>query len=192
MACLKDKVVLDLGCGYVWYSIYTLENDAKKVFAIDLSLRMLEKAKIKISLYSGSCEKIDKIINLQNIKFDIAISSFVFHYTKDCKKLIFNILNLLNENNSLVFSIEHSVFTVNSSQDFICDNNGDIQCFSVENHKNKYNFLSENIVKYYGTLIGCIFSLLQNNFKITNIIRPKPSDKIANLFLNLKKNGIDQ
>ncbi|HEC1783587.1 TPA: class I SAM-dependent methyltransferase, partial [Campylobacter lari] len=39
LTSLKDKVILDLGCGYGWHSIYALENEAKKVFAIDLSLK---------------------------------------------------------------------------------------------------------------------------------------------------------
>ncbi|EGK7501946.1 class I SAM-dependent methyltransferase, partial [Campylobacter lari] len=115
---LKDKVILDLGCGYGWHSIYGLENGTKKVFAIDLSLKMLDKAKIKtskyknkISFYRGSCEEINKITDLQNIKFDIVISSLVFHYIKDYEKLIFNISKLLNKNSSLVFSVEHPVFT---------------------------------------------------------------------------------
>ncbi|HHP0356089.1 TPA: class I SAM-dependent methyltransferase [Campylobacter lari subsp. concheus] len=194
---LKDKIVLDLGCGYGWHSVYALENDAKKVIAVDLSLRMLEKAKIKtkkyknkISFYRNSCEEIDKIINLQNIKFDIVISSLVFHYIKDYEKLIFNISNLLNENGSLVFSVEHPVFTANISQDFIYDNYGDIQCFPIKNYfyenKNKYNFLGEDVVKYHRTLTSYISTLLQNNFKITNIIEPKPSDKIINLFPEFK------
>ncbi|MCV3440673.1 class I SAM-dependent methyltransferase [Campylobacter lari] len=194
---LKDNVILDLGCGYGWHSIYALENGVKKVFAIDLSLKMLDKAKIKISkyknkisFYRGSCEEIDKIINLQNIKFDIVISSLVFHYIKDYEKLIFNISKLLNKNGSLVFSVEHPVFTANISQDFIYENNGDIQYFPVKNYfyenKNKYNFLGEEVVKYHRILTSYISSLLQNNFKITNIIEPKPSNKIINLFPEFK------
>lgn len=184
---LKDKVILDLGCGYGWHSIY----------AFDLSLKMLDKAKIKISkyknkisFYRGSCEEINKITDLQNIKFDIVISSLVFHYIKDYEKLIFNISKLLNKNSSLVFSVEHPVFTANISQDFIYENNEDIQFFPVKNYfyenKIKYNFLGEDVVKYHRTLTSYISPLLQNNFKITNIIEPKLSNKIINLFPEFK------
>ncbi|EAI4429552.1 class I SAM-dependent methyltransferase [Campylobacter lari] len=193
---LKDKVILDLGCGYGWHSIYALENGAKEVFTIDLSLKMLDKAKIKtnkyknkISFYRGSCEEINKITDLQNIKFDIVISSLVFYYIKDYEKLIFNISKLLNKNISLVFSVEHLVFTANISQDFIYKNE-DIQFFPVKNYfyenKNKYNFLGEDVVKYHRILTSYISPLLQNNFKITNIIEPKLSNKIINLFPEFK------
>ncbi|EAK9999309.1 class I SAM-dependent methyltransferase [Campylobacter lari] len=195
---LKDKVILDLGCGYGWHSIYALENGVKKVFVIDLSLKMLDKTKIKtskyknkISFYRGSCEEIDKITDLQNIKFDIVISSLVFHYIKDYEKLIFNISKLLNRNGSLVFSVEHPVFTANISQDFIYKNNEDTQYFPVKNYfyenKNKYNFLGEDVVKYHRTLTSYISPLLQNNFKITKSFLIKLSIFFLNSKMNLKR-----
>lgn len=195
---LKDKVILDLGYGYGWHSIYALENGVKKVFVIDLSLKMLDKAKIKtskyknkISFYRGSCEEIDKITDSQNIKFDIVISSLVFHYIKDCEKLIFNISKLLNKNGSLVFSVEHPVFTANISQDFIYKNNEDTQYFPVKNYfyenKNKYNFLGEDVVKYHRTLTSYISPLLQNNFKITKSFLIKLSIFFLNSKMNLKR-----
>ncbi|WP_257404360.1 class I SAM-dependent methyltransferase [Campylobacter lari] len=195
---LKDKVILDLGCGYGWHSIYALENGVKKVFVIDLSLKMLDKAKIKtskyknkISFYRGSCEEIDKITDLQNIKFDIVISSLVFHYIKDYEKLIFNISKLFNKNGSLVFSVEHPVFTANISQDFIYKNNEDTQYFPVKNYfyenKNKYNFLGEDVVKYHRTLTSYISPLLQNNFKITKSFLIKLSIFFLNSKMNLKR-----
>ena len=41
----KEKRVLDLGCGYGWHSQYALENGAKSVIVVDLSEKMLDKAK---------------------------------------------------------------------------------------------------------------------------------------------------
>lgn len=42
------------------------------------------------------------------------------------------------------------------------------------------------MVKYHRILTSYISPLLQNNFKITNIIEPKLSNKIINLFPEFK------
>ncbi|EAI2146507.1 SAM-dependent methyltransferase, partial [Campylobacter lari] len=72
----------------------------------------------------------------------------------------------------------------------IYENNEDIQFFPVKNYfyenKNKYNFLGEDVVKYHRILTSYISPLLQNNFKITNIIESKLSNKIINLFPEFK------
>ena len=42
---LKDQTVLDLGCGYGWHCRYALEQGASRVLGIDLSEKMLTKAR---------------------------------------------------------------------------------------------------------------------------------------------------
>src|SRR5690625_2840832 len=42
---LKDKHVLDLGCGFGWHCRYVREQQAKSVIGVDLSDKMLQKAK---------------------------------------------------------------------------------------------------------------------------------------------------
>lgn len=41
----SGKDVLDLGCGFGWHCRYAIENGAKSVIGIDLSEKMLEKAR---------------------------------------------------------------------------------------------------------------------------------------------------
>ena len=43
----KGKRVLDLGCGYGWHCIYSMENGASSVIGVDLSRKMLKVAKEK-------------------------------------------------------------------------------------------------------------------------------------------------
>ena len=39
------KDVLDMGCGFGWHCRYAIENGARSVIGIDISEKMLEKAK---------------------------------------------------------------------------------------------------------------------------------------------------
>jgi len=47
----KGKRVLDLGCGFGWNCIYAVEQGAVSVTGIDISKKMLEKAKSLSSTY---------------------------------------------------------------------------------------------------------------------------------------------
>ena len=42
---LKDKKVLDLGCGFGWHCRYTSEQGAQSVIGVDLSAKMLKLAR---------------------------------------------------------------------------------------------------------------------------------------------------
>jgi cyclopropane fatty-acyl-phospholipid synthase-like methyltransferase len=42
---LRDKRLLDLGCGFGWHCRYAQENGASRVIGVDLSEKMLERAR---------------------------------------------------------------------------------------------------------------------------------------------------
>ena len=77
----KGKRVLDLGCGYGWHAAWMAEKGAAGITAVDVSVKMLEKAK---SMHTDS--RIEYI--LEDIEsfdaapssYDIVFSSLVFHY----------------------------------------------------------------------------------------------------------------
>lgn len=83
---LQDKKVLDLGCGYGWHCIYATEQGAENVVGIDLSQKMIDKAKenskgLSIHYKQMAIEDID----FGSEKFDVVFSSLAFHYLKDLK-----------------------------------------------------------------------------------------------------------
>lgn len=109
---VKNKSILDLGCGYGENDKYYKEQGAKYVLGTDISYKMLELAEINnkkdgVEFMKIAMEDISSI----NQKFDIIISSLAFHYIKDFDKLIEDCYNLLNDNGYLVFSQEHPITT---------------------------------------------------------------------------------
>ena len=105
---VKEKKILDLGCGYGENDKYCRDLGAKEILGIDISEHM-----IKIAEKNNADENIKyKVMAMEDIskikeKFDIVISSLAFHYVKDYEKLIKDIYNLLNDNGILIFSIDH-------------------------------------------------------------------------------------
>lgn len=101
---VKEKKILDLGCGYGENDKYCRDLGAKEILGIDISEHM-----IKIAEKNNADENIKyKVMAMEDIgkikeKFDIVISSLAFHYVKDYEKLIKDIYNLLNDDGILIF-----------------------------------------------------------------------------------------
>ena len=51
---LKDKSILDLGCGYGWHCKYAANKGASKIVGVDISTKMLELANLKNSAWNIS------------------------------------------------------------------------------------------------------------------------------------------
>ena len=80
---LKDKTVLDLGCGVGGHCLEFVNGGAKKVVGIDISKKMLEVAQKenyhqKISYLNLPMENLSSL----NERFDLVVSSLAIHYVK--------------------------------------------------------------------------------------------------------------
>ena len=66
---LKEKHILDLGCGYGWHCKYAAEHKAKSVVGVDISEKMLKVAQEKnqddkITYIHSAIEDLIPILNL--------------------------------------------------------------------------------------------------------------------------------
>lgn len=174
---IKDKTILDLGCGDGKMDRYFVELGAKKILAIDISTNMINTA-LKENIYNNidymllGMEDIDKI----DEKFDIVYSSLAFHYVQDFNKLLNDIHHLLKPNGILIFSQENPIHTatVKVNKDF---NNKTIisgkryYLFSDYCNEGERNHYWNNIpvTKYHRTYATLVNSLIQNKFEIIKI-----------------------
>lgn len=189
---IKDKEVLDLGCGYGWHCKYFADKGASKVIGIDISTKMLELANLKnkASNISYSCIAMEDI-DFKDESFDIIFSFLAIHYIKDFDFLVNKIYKLLKKGGNFIFSVEHPIFTAHGSQNWIYNEQGEIEYFPVDNYyyegKRETNFLGENVTKYHRTLTTYLSTLISNGFKIKNVVEPMPSEKLLNEVLGMKE-----
>ena len=90
---LRNKDVLDLGCGFGWHCRYAREQQASSVIGVDISEKMLQKARDMTDDSSIAFIQMPiEDINFSDSQFDVVISSLAFHYIKSfeaiCKKVI--------------------------------------------------------------------------------------------------------
>ncbi|MDH6250742.1 SAM-dependent methyltransferase [Chryseobacterium sp. H1D6B] len=187
----NGKDVLDLGCGFGWHCRYAVENGAKSVIGIDLSEKMLEKAR-KINNLDGIQyeRKALEDVDYPSEKFDIILSSLTFHYIESFDILLQNIYKWLKPGGHFVFSVEHPVFTAQGNQDWSYNENGDklhwpVDSYFIEGKRNT-SFLGEDVVKYHRTLTTYLNSLLKQGFKIKEITEPEPSEEMLQEFTEMK------
>ena len=186
----RGKRVLDLGCGFGWHCQYAIEHGAKSVVGVDISKKMLAKAKeITSKDIKYICEPVEDV-KFPKDSFDVVISSLTFHYLKSFDDVVKNVFNWLVDGGDFVFSVEHPVFTSYGTQDWYYDSNGKILHFPVDNYftegKREANFLGEKVQKYHKTLTTYLNSLLQNGFEITGVIEPQPSKDLLETVKGMK------
>lgn len=182
----KNKTALDLGCGFGWHCKYAAKNGASSVIGVDISKKMLNRAK-EINYDEAIDYRCAAMEDLQFSKntFDIVLSSLALHYIKNYSALVKNISNWLKNNGQFIFSVEHPVFTAYGSQDWWYDVSGNKLHFPVDNYycegRRNAVFLGENVIKYHRTLTTYINTLLENNFSINAVVEPQPPENMLNL-----------
>lgn len=185
---VKDKKILDLGCGYGESDKYYKKLGAKSVLGVDISEHMIEIAN-KTNKTNGVEYEVKAMEDISQIddKFDIIMSSLAFHYLKDYTQLVKDIYNLLNDNGYLVFSQEHpfttcTKYTANVKKGHTVIDNKYFGLFSDYNRpgiRTNYWF-DADVIKYHRTFTEVINTLVQNGFTIEEIEEPVASEEAVN------------
>jgi ubiquinone/menaquinone biosynthesis C-methylase UbiE len=80
--------VVDLGCGFGWFCRWAREQRAAQVVGLDLSEKMLARARATTSDSAIIYERADlEQLDLPQARFDLAYSSLAPHYIKDATRL---------------------------------------------------------------------------------------------------------
>ena len=111
--------VVDLGCGFGWFSRWADEHGAKSVLGIDLSTKMLERASAETTSETVDylCADLD-LLDLVPEQTDLVFSSLTIHYVRDLDRLMSTIAESLTPGGSLVFSVKHPIYSAPTTQQF--------------------------------------------------------------------------
>ncbi len=190
---LKDKTILDLGCGAGGMSRYFIKQGAKRVLAIDISKNMITEAKKhdsnKIEYRVLSMDKLNSI----DEKFDLVFSSLAFHYVKNFEKLMQNISRLLNKDGLLIYSQEHPMLTATIPNDKFP------KYYEVD--KKRYYILADyqrqtkrvgdwldlKVTKYHRTVENIVNTIINSGLEILELEPSKPSKRALELLPKLSK-----
>jgi SAM-dependent methyltransferase len=181
---LRDKRVLDLGCGFGWHCRYAHEHGATKVVGIDLSEKMLARARAttdapEIEYRRCAIEDIEVSAN----EFDIVISSLALHYVEPFDLVCRKIHRCLVPNGLFLLSVEHPIFTALPAQTWFYGPTGERLHWPVDHYQDEgrrqTNWLTENVIKYHRTLATYVNTLIEAGFRIARLEEPKPAPELT-------------
>lgn len=176
---LKDKTILDLGCGYGWHCMYAAKQNARHVVGIDASHRMIDQA-IKMHSHPNIvyqvCDLTKYVYPIE--RFDVVISNLVLHYIEDLDVIYQNIYHTLKSSGIFVMNIEHPTFTAGIHEDWIYDKQGNALYWPVDQYyypgQRKTLFLGKTVYKQHHTLTQIVNGLLKQGFILETLQEVMP------------------
>lgn len=177
---LAGSRVVDLGCGYGWFCRFAREHRASRVLGLDVSERMLAKAKAMTADPAIVYELADlERLDLPEGSFDLAYSSLAFHYIADFASLLAAIHRALTPGGRLVFSMEHPIFMAPRNPAWSADAEGrrtwPLDSYQIEGPRTT-NWLAQGVVKQHRTLGTTLNLLIGTGFTIRHVEEWGPDD----------------
>lgn len=176
---LQGKKVLDLGCGYGWFCRSARDQGAAQVLGLDLSVKMLGKAKEMTKDPAIEYRQQDlEALQLPAASFDLVYSSLALHYIEDLDKLFATVYQALISGGQFIFTAEHPIYTAPKQQGWLVDDEGQkswpVNSYQQEG-KRISNWLAEGVIKQHRMLGTYINLLVQQGFTIRYLNEWGPS-----------------
>jgi SAM-dependent methyltransferase len=169
---VKDKRILDAGCGSGWYAEQLLKRGAI-VSAVDASAAMVDHARTRLEKLDSSAGRFqlqvadlsDKL-PFDNATFDGIVSPLVLHYMRDWRPALREMHRVLAPHGWLLFSTHHPA--------------ADAALFETRNY-----FATEHVVDHWDwvgrveffrrSLTEVVASVIESGFVIDKLIEPMPT-----------------
>jgi SAM-dependent methyltransferase len=170
---LNGKSVVDLGCGFGWFCRWARQAGAASVLGIDLSERMLARAKATTDDSAITYAKADlDELELPETAFAIAYSSLAFHYIANLERLLQQVHRCLAPDGRLVFSVEHPIYTAPADPAWRTDASGrrtwPLDCYLEEGNRST-DWLAKGVIKQHRTISTYVNTLLRVGLTLTHL-----------------------
>ncbi len=173
--------VLDLGCGFGWFCRWAREQGAAQVLGIDVSERMLDRARATTQDTAISYARADlEHLNPGQAAFDLVYSSLALHYIVDLQGLLAKVHAALVPGGALVVSVEHPIYTAPSHPGWLTDADGrktwPLDRYLVEGPRST-DWLAKGVIKQHRTIGTFLTMLLRRGFSLTHVEEWNPTDE---------------
>jgi len=175
---LKNKDVLDLGCGTGFYTKYALEMGAQ-VTAVDASKVMIDRLASlinspKLKLVCADITKPLTFIEPESI--DCVICSLVLHYIEDWSPLISELYRTMRKDGELIISTHHPFMDYLS-----LDKSSYFEKKLIEDTWGRGSENQITVHYYTRSLADLLKPIIESKFNIVSIDEPLPTQDIKQI-----------
>ena len=175
LPALKDKNVLDIGCGAGFYTEHALKQGAN-VTALDASQSLLDKISQRnnsAGLKTLCADLSEPLTMIQPDSFDYVIGSLVIHYIKDWTSLFKEIYRVMKKGGVFFISTHHPYLVLDYPP---LKGTSYFDTVLVEDVWGRKNTPFK--VRYYTRpLTDVLKPVIESRFKIISIDEPRPDEK---------------
>ncbi|TPL78678.1 class I SAM-dependent methyltransferase [Mesorhizobium sp. B2-3-13] len=171
--------IVDLGCGFGWFCRWAHEQGARQVLGLDLSEKMLARARAAGPDAGVTYERADlDQLSLPQGGFDLAYSSLALHYIEDIERLFRTVHQALSPGGHFVFSTEHPIYMAPTKPGWSIDGEGKrtwpVDRYLVEGPR-KTDWLAKGVVKHHRTIGTTLNTLIRTGFTIEYVDEFRPT-----------------
>ena len=178
---LHGRTVLDLGCGFGWFCRWAREQGAAYVVGIDVSEKMLARARADTQDDSISYTLADmERIELPPQSFGLVYSSLALHYVEKLDRLMAEVHRALIAGGSLVVSVEHPIYTAPRNPGWTGDPAGG-KSWPVDSYLDEgprsTDWLTKGVIKHHRTLATYVNMVIGLGFTLCRVEEWAPSEE---------------
>lgn len=175
---LHGRRVLDLGCGYGWFCRWARGAGAGEVLGIDVSEKMLSRARgyptdPAISYHCADLETIELPLGA----FDVVFSSLALHYVARLDRLLAQVHSAVAAGGSLVFSVEHPIYSASAQPEWLNAAWG--KTWPVDHYLDEgtrsRDWLAKGVIKHHRTIASYLNLLIVLGFSPSQLIEWGPT-----------------
>ena len=177
---LRGRRVVDLGCGYGWFCRWARQQGAAEVLGIDLSEKMLARARQDTHDAAITYCRADlDALELPPASFELVYSSLAFHSIADLGRLIAQLHGALVPGGALVFSAEHPIYTAPAKPHWQVDAAGQ-KSWPVDHYLDEAqratDWLAPGVIKYHRTIGTYVNLLTGKGFTLRHLEEWQPTE----------------
>lgn len=170
---LTGSRAVDLGCGFGWFCRWARAQGAAEVLGIDVSEKMLGRARADTSDAAITYVRADlERLALSAASCDLIYSSLVLHYIEHLSGLLAKVHRALVPGGRFVFSVEHPVFTAPTEPSWCVDPSGRkswaLDAY-LEEGRRSTDWLAKGVIKQHRTLASYVNMLLGIGFILVHV-----------------------
>jgi SAM-dependent methyltransferase len=178
---LRGRRIVDLGSGFGWFCRWAREQGATLVLGLDVSEKMLARARAMTSDPAITYVRADlERVDLPEASFDLAYSSLALHYIKDLAGLLAKVHRALVPGAHLIFSVEHPIYMAPTNPAWSVGADGrkkwPVDQYLVEGPR-MTDWLAKGVIKQHRTIGTYLNLLIHLGFTIAHVEEWGPTDE---------------